>query len=122
MIARVAKVGVCVADQQKALDFYTGVLGFTVVTDQPMGPDARWIEVAPAGSPTSLALWTPPGLEGRIGTFAGIVFSCEDIQATYAELRDRGVEFEQEPTAQAGGTMAVFVDQDHNSFVLRAGT
>lgn len=120
MISSVAKVGVYVRDQQRALEFFRDVLGFELITDQPMGPDARWIEVAPPGAETSLALWTPPGMESRIGTFSGIVFKCSDIQRTYEELRRRGVTFAQEPTDQPGGVMGTFTDPDGNLFVLRA--
>ena len=119
MIKNVAKVGVYVRDQQRALDFFTQVLGFEVISDELMGPDGRWIEVRPPGGQTALALWTPPGLEDRIGTFSGIVFTCEDVHATYEELRQRGVKFTQEPVKQPGGVMGVFVDPDGNSFVLR---
>ena len=65
-----------------------------------------------------LGLWTPPGFEDRIGTFSHIVFKCADLQATYEELRARGVEFTQEPTDQPGGAMAQFKDPDGNIFVL----
>jgi predicted enzyme related to lactoylglutathione lyase len=119
MIKKVAKAGVYVSDQQRALDFYTDVLGFRLVTDQPMGEESRWIEVAPDGDDTTLALWTPPGLEDRIGSFSGVVLSCDDIHATYAELRERGVEFTREPTDQPGGVMGTFKDVDGNEFVLR---
>jgi predicted enzyme related to lactoylglutathione lyase len=118
MITNVKLIGVCVRDQDKALDFYTDKLGFEVISDEPMGPDARWIEVAPPGAQTHLALSTPRGLEERIGTFSQIVFKCTDIQATYEELRKRGVNFTQEPTEQPGGTMALFTDPDGNTFVL----
>jgi predicted enzyme related to lactoylglutathione lyase len=121
MIRKVAKTGVFVGDQQRALDFYTNVLEFELIADQPMGPGARWIEVKPPGGETALALWTPPGLEDRIGSFTGIVLSCDDIQATYEKMRGLGVEFEMEPTDQPGGVMAAFKDPDGNSFVLREG-
>src|SRR4051812_24262630 len=122
MITKVAKAGVCVADQQRALDFYTEVLGFRPVSDEPMGGGARWIEVAPDGDGSAtLALSTPPGLEDRIGTFAGIVLECDDIQATYDELRRRGVEFTRAPVDQPGGVMGLFKDVDGNEFVLRQG-
>lgn len=118
MITRVKLMGVCVRDQEKALDFYTNKLGFEVRADEPMGPGARWLEVAPPGAETGLALWTPPGLEDRVGTFSQIVFKCDDVRATYEELRSRGVKFTQEPTDQPGGVMAQFVDPEGNSFVL----
>jgi catechol 2,3-dioxygenase-like lactoylglutathione lyase family enzyme len=121
VITKLAKVGIYTRDQQRSLDFFTRTLGFEVRSDEPMGPGARWIEVAPPGGQSSLVLWTPPGMEGRIGTFSGMVFSCDDIRATFAELRGRGVQFTQEPTDQPGGVMATFADPDGNSYVLREG-
>ncbi len=118
MITSVKLVGICVKDQQQALDFYTKTLGFQLVSDEPMGPDARWIEVVPPGAETHLSLWTPPGLEDRIGTFTPVVFTCEDVQATYDELRGRGVQFTQEPEEQSWGVAAQFKDPDGNVFVL----
>ncbi len=120
MIKRVKLVGVCVKDQEKALDFFTNKLGFEVRANEPMGPNARWIEVAPPGGDTSLALWTPPGFEDRIGTFSQVVLRCDDLFATYEELCKKGVTFTQEPTDQPGGVMAQFVDSDGNTFVLTA--
>lgn len=119
MIRKVAKVGVYVKDQERALKFYTEVLGFEIVANVPMGKNARWIEVGPKGAETKLALWTPPGLEDRIGTFAGIVFEADDVEKTYQELAQMGVNFTQAPVQQAGGIMGQFTDPDGNTFVLR---
>jgi len=119
MISHVSKVGVNVRDQQKALEFFTKTLGFELVTDVPMGKTARWIEVRPPGAQTALALWTPPGLEDRIGTFSCIVFESPDVQKAYEELAEKGVKFTDAPKVQAGGLMGLFVDTDGNSFVLR---
>jgi lactoylglutathione lyase len=119
MITNVKLVGVCVRDQQEALDFYTQKLGFTLVADIPMGDSLRWIEVSPPGAETHLALFTPQGLEDRIGSFANIVFRCKDIYATCKTLRERGVTFTKEPEDQPGGIMAQIVDEDGNEFVLR---
>lgn len=118
MIKNVKLVGICVKDQQKALDFYTEKLGFEVLDDQPYGPEMRWLELAPPGAQTRVSLFTPDGLEDRIGTFTGISFQCDDVRATAEELRKKGVQFTQEPTDGPGGCMAIFVDQDGNSFVL----
>jgi lactoylglutathione lyase len=118
MIAKAATVGIYVSDQDRALDFYVNTLGFDKRTDEPMGPGARWIEVAPAGAQTVLVLYTPPGLEDRIGTFAGVVFECDDIRATHEELRARGVEFSEEPSEQPWGMWAQFKDVDDNEFGL----
>jgi catechol 2,3-dioxygenase-like lactoylglutathione lyase family enzyme len=119
MISHVAKVGVSVRDQQRALEFFTQKLGFDLITDVPMGEKARWIEVRPPGAQTALALWTPPGLENRIGTFSGVVFQAADVHKAYGHLIDKGVTFTQTPTLQPGGTMGLFVDADGNTFVLR---
>jgi lactoylglutathione lyase len=119
MISHVQTVGIFVRDQQKAKEFYTQKLGFEVIRDDPMGEKARWIEVAPKGAKTHLVLFTPPGMEDRIGTFSNLVFGCEDIQKTYEELKSRGVTFTDPPAKQYwGGTMAQFVDLDGNKFVL----
>ena len=119
MITKARAVNVYVGDQQRALDFYVEKLGFELRADAPNGPDARWIEVAPPGADTVLILYTPPGLEERIGTFNNIVFDCDDIDATYAELRNKGVEFTQPPAVQPSGMMmGLFKDIDGNEFVL----
>ena len=103
MITKTSTVGIYVSDQDQALDFYTNKLGFEKLTDEPMGSDARWIEVAPAGAQTRLVLFTPPGQEDRIGTFSNVVFSCDDMESTYQELSGRGVEFSETPSEQPWG-------------------
>jgi len=118
VITQVRVVGICVSDQDRALDFYINKLSFEKRRDDPMGPDARWIEVAPRGAQTVLVLFTPPGLESRIGTFANVVLACDDIQKTFQELRGRGVEITEEPTQQPWGMMAQLRDADGNGFVL----
>ncbi len=110
-------VSVPVGDQDRARDFYVDVLGFELRRDNPMGPDQRWIEVAPKGGQISLTLVTwfesmPPG------TLQGLVVGADDIQATYDELVARGVPFDFPPTEMPGGTQAVFRDPDGNGLVL----
>jgi len=118
MIKAMKFVGVPVSDQDKALEFYTGTLGFRVVTDQPMGKGQRWIEIGIGRSGTGLALFTPPGQENRIGTFTGISFVADDVKATCKELAAKGVKFVQEPKEADWGTSAIFADPDGNQFVL----
>jgi catechol 2,3-dioxygenase-like lactoylglutathione lyase family enzyme len=62
-------VGINISDQQRALDFYTGKLGFEVHTDLPMGGSQRWIELRVPGSDTHVTLFTPAGHEDRFGSF-----------------------------------------------------
>lgn len=119
MITNVRTVTVPVRDQAAALAFYSEKLGFEIRADQPMGADARWIEVAPPGGRTALVLYTPPGMAERIGTFTGVVLACDDAERTYTELSARGVAFTARPTAQPwGGIMGQLEDQDGNGFVL----
>jgi predicted enzyme related to lactoylglutathione lyase len=119
MITHVKLVGLFVRDQDSALDFYSNKLGFEVLANEPYGDGARWIEVAPPGAQTRLALSKPPkDMEDRVGKFSQIIFTCEDVRATYEELRQRGVTFTQEPDEQPWGVHAQFSDPDGNTFVL----
>ena len=119
MITKARAVNIYVGDQQRALDFYVDALGFELRSDQPNGPDMRWIEVAPPGADTVLVLMTPPGLEDRVGTWSNVIFDCDDIDVTFAELHNKGVEFSQPPAVQPWGMkMALFKDIDGNEFVL----
>ncbi len=66
-----------------------------------------------------MVLFTPPGLESRIGTFANVVLKCDDADKTHREPAARGVEFTEKPAQQPwGGVQAIFADQDGNKFVL----
>jgi len=117
MITHIKFVSVYVSDQLRALDFFTNKLGFDVLTNVAFG-EQRWVEIAPPGAQTGLTLFTPPGMEDRIGTFAPFVFTCEDVRATYEELRARGVEFTQEPKQESWGVSALFKDPDGNTYLL----
>jgi predicted enzyme related to lactoylglutathione lyase len=118
MIRRIKFVNIPVRDQERALDFYVNQLGFTVQTDQPMGPGQRWIEVRPPKGDTGVSLFTPPGHEDRIGQFTGLSFECDDVPKTYDELKAKGVEFEKPPTAQPWGVFAILKDSEGNQIVL----
>ena len=117
MIKAIKFCSIPVADQDRALDFYTSKLGFVVATDQEMGPQ-RWIELRIPGADTRIVLFTPPGQEDRIGTFAAIAYVTDNVETTYKELTAKGVEFLQKPTTEPWGTSAVFKDSEGNSFAL----
>ncbi|HTV07240.1 MAG TPA: VOC family protein [Acidobacteriaceae bacterium] len=118
MIRGVKIVSIPVRNQDAALNFYTIKLGFKVATDQPFGNGQRWIELRIPGSDTNLALFTPPGHESRIGGFQPVTFWCDDVFATAAELKAKGVELAAEPKKEAWGIMAKFKDPDGNEFVF----
>jgi predicted enzyme related to lactoylglutathione lyase len=118
MIRKIKFTSIPVRDQDRALEFYVRALGFTLVTEQPMGPGQRWIELRPPKGDTGVALFTPPGHEDRIGSFTGISVECDDVQKTYEELCARGVEFVKPPKAEPWGVAAIFKDSEGNQFVL----
>lgn len=107
-----------VADQQRALRFYTEKLGCEVLTDQPFGDGTRWIEVSWPGRETSFVLFTPPGMAERVGGFSMASLSTDNIEKTYSEFVARGVEFVEPPTKQPWGIQAIFKDSEGNSFVM----
>ncbi len=107
-----------VRDQDRALDFYTNKLGFSILTDQHFNEKQRWIELSIPGAQTGIVLFTPDGHEDRIGSFTGISFLADDVQQTYNQLTAKGVEFVAPPKTEAWGTSAIFKDPDGNQFVL----
>lgn len=118
MIRGITFVGVPVRDQDLALKFYTESLGFKVVTDRPFTANQRWIELLIPGAETGMALYTPEGHEGRIGQFQSIAFWCDDVFATSAILKSKGVLFAQERKKEPWGSTALIMDPDGNQFAL----
>lgn len=118
MIKGVKFASIPVTDQDRALEFYTTKLGFRVVTDQPFDDNQRWIELKTPNGGAAVVLFTPNEHRDRIGTFSNVAFWSDDVHATIAELRSRGVEIVQEPVTADWGTSAVFKDPDGNLFVV----
>src|SRR5438128_10588038 len=118
MIKQIKFVSIPVADQDRALDFYTEKLGFTIITDQPFDDKQRWIELRVPKAETRVVLFTTDEDKGRIGTFMNMSYTCDDLQKTYEELKRRGVEFENPPKKEHWGTFAIFKDSEGNRFVL----
>jgi catechol 2,3-dioxygenase-like lactoylglutathione lyase family enzyme len=121
MIRGIKFTSIPVRDQDVSLRFFTEKLGFKVATDQPFNGKQRWIELLIPGAETRLVLFTPDGWEDRIGGFQPISFWTNDVFATAKAMRDKGVEFAQEPKKEHWGTSAIFKDPDGNQFVLSSG-
>jgi lactoylglutathione lyase len=91
-ITGVRTIGVPVTDQDRAVDFYVGTLGFDKRLDAPVQQlGGRWIEVAPPGSTTTIAL-VPAGQGGRTGVETGIRLTTADAASLHQELAARGVD------------------------------
>ena len=113
-ITHIGTVLVPVADQDAALDFWTGV-GFETRIDGEFGEGGRWIEIGPPGGQTSIAL--VPRTEGAApGT--EVSFATEDAEATHAALLARGVDADAEliRMGEYVPPMFTFRDPDGNPF------
>lgn len=116
-IEAVRVVSVPVADPDRAKAFYRDVLGFDVVTDVPMSPTRRWIQVAPKGSRTSLTLVTWFDAMPA-GSLQGLVLETADVESTRAEIARRGAT--PGPVESAPwGRYCTLRDPDGNGLVLQ---
>ena len=115
---RIYITSVLVDDQDKALRFYTDVLGFVKKTDMPAG-EARWLTVASPDQPEGPELLLEPDSHPAAGPYkAALVadgipatsFAVNDVRAEYQRLRGLGVRFTQEPLEMGGVTTAVLDD------------
>ena len=131
---RIANAQLWVHDQDEALDFYTRKVGLELradVTVPEMG-DFRWLTVGPVGQPdfaiVLMAVPGPPVMDGETAEqvrtlvakgFAGTVFlSTDDCQASFEDLKGRGVEFVEEPEQRPYGIDAAFRDPSGNNIRL----
>ena len=116
MLKNITHSSVYVLDQDEALDFYVGKLGFEVLTDMQFGP-MRWLQIALPGDPGRSVLLEKPGppsmneetaaqvrdLLTRGATGGHLFFQTDDAHKTHAELKEKGVELPEEPTTQPYG-------------------
>jgi len=117
MIKQIKFVSIPVVNQDRALDFYTEKLGFTI-TGQPFDEKQRWIELRVPKAETRVVLFTTDEDKGRVGSFMNMSYTCDDLQKTYEDLKKRGVEFENPPKKEHWGNFAIFKDSEGNRFVL----
>jgi catechol 2,3-dioxygenase-like lactoylglutathione lyase family enzyme len=117
MISHVKFVTIPTRDQDRAVKFWTERAGFRVLTDQPFDDKQRWIELRVGSSDTRLVLFDmgnglQPGVQ-----FNGAL-ACDNVEKTYQELVEKGVEFVAPPTRQPWGMFAIFKDLDGNTFMI----
>jgi catechol 2,3-dioxygenase-like lactoylglutathione lyase family enzyme len=93
-ITEIGTVAVPVVDHDRALEFYVGTLGFEVRLDAPFGDGQRWVEVAPTGAATTIAL-APPG-EVATGVDTGIRLTTASADTDHADLVAAGIDVDPE--------------------------
>jgi predicted enzyme related to lactoylglutathione lyase len=117
---RIKLESVSIRDYDKALTFYTEVLGFQKKRDIPLGEGARWITVVSPDDPNGTELLLEPNSDypamkalKEALVKDGIPFTAfqvDDIQAEYARLKEKGVQFSMEPTNMGMTTIAILDD------------
>ena len=117
-VSKIHTVVVPVADQDRAIEFYVEKLGLELRDDIPFGGGYRWIEVAPAGAETTIALAPPPEGQPAGNTQTGIGLSTDDIDAYHAELKAAGVDVDAEVSRMGDPVPPLFWLRDPEGNVL----
>lgn len=119
VITGIASTSIFVKDQQESLNFWVDKIGFEVICDLQLESNFRWIEIAPRSSNSSINLY-PKSLISKkdLKPMPVIVFSTNDIQSTFDNLRARGVTFSRNPLRSILGIHAMFKDVDGNEFLI----
>lgn len=126
---RITLTSVLVDDQDRALRFYTEMLGFRLKHDVPVG-DFRWITVVSPENPDGVELVLEPGAHPAVAPFKDALvadgipytaFTVDDVHAEHERLASLGVRFTQEPTAMGPVTTAVFDDTCGNLIQIQDG-
>ena len=115
-ITRVGTVIVPVSDQDRALEFYVGQLGFEKRLDAPLAEGRRWIEVAPPGAATTIALVQAP--EGSQATIE-VSLATRDAEADHGVVKGAGVEADAELIRMGEGVPPMFTFRDPDGNRLR---
>ena len=124
MLKNVFYTSVLVSDQDKALDFYTNVLGFEQRADIPTPDGPRFLTVAVEGQDFELVLW--PGTPGQAQPVDGRIpatytIATGDCRKACEALKSRGVKFDTGVLEYPWGYIAGFQDPDGNRLQLREG-
>lgn len=119
-----ACIAIVVDDYDRAIDFYTGALGFELREDSPRGDGKRWVLVAPPGAETALLLAQAANdvqrarIGDQTGGRVGFFLHTDDFRRDHAAMSAKGVRFLEDPREEAYGTVAVFEDPYGNKWDL----
>ena len=127
---RIYLTSVLVDDQEKALRFYTDVLGFVKKSDIPLG-EARWLTVVSPDDPQGPELALEPDAHPAAGPFKEALvadgipvtsFAVDDVHAEHARLTDAGVRFTQQPAEMGPGVTTAVLDDTCGNLIQIAST
>jgi catechol 2,3-dioxygenase-like lactoylglutathione lyase family enzyme len=117
-INKVGTVVIPVTDQDAMIEFYVEKLGFEKRADVPFGNGYRWVEVAPAGAVTTIALAPPPEGTPTGNAQTGIGLNTNDIDADHADLKAQGVDVDPEVSRQGDPVPPLFWFRDPEGNIL----
>ena len=113
-ITDITAVGIPVSDQDQAVEFFVGTLGFEKRLDVRLGDSFRWVTVGAPGQDLGIVLFQPHGGRSKAegdallslvtqGSLQAAIFKTEDLDATFEKVRASGAEVLQEPASQPWG-------------------
>jgi catechol 2,3-dioxygenase-like lactoylglutathione lyase family enzyme len=120
-ITDVRTIGITVTNQDEALAFFVDTLGFEKRLDAPISPTMRWVEVAPPGASTSIALNTAEAsanIGANVGADTGVRFTVPNAATEHAAMRERGVGVSDLLRWDGVPPMFSFDDPDGNRFYI----
>ena len=125
MKQHIAAVTLLVPDYDKAIAYYVGMLGFELIEDTALSPTKRWVVVAPPGNGETgllLARADSPDQRQAIGNQTGgrvfLILKTDDFERDFARFKQAGIEFLEDPRAEAYGKVVVFRDAFGNKWDL----
>jgi catechol 2,3-dioxygenase-like lactoylglutathione lyase family enzyme len=117
-LRQISLVCLSVSDQDRSIDFYVNQLGFEKRTDIPFGNQYRWVEVYPPNGTTGIALAPPrPGTEVEARE-TGITLATDDVDASHAEMRSRGVDVDESVARMGDPVPPMFWFRDPDGYSL----
>jgi catechol 2,3-dioxygenase-like lactoylglutathione lyase family enzyme len=119
-LSKIGTVVIPVTDQDRAIEFYVDKLGFEKRADVPFGNGYRWVEVAPADAVTTIAIVPPPPGKPTGNVETGIGLHTDDIDALHSDLKDKGVDVDDEVSRMGDPVPPLlwFRDPDGNTLMV----
>ena len=116
MVMKFTMVTIVVDDYDRAIEYYTKSLGFTLTQDSVLSPEKRWVTIAPGDAGASILLAKAATEEqkahigNQTGGRVGFFLNTDNFDADYARMQLAGVDFVDEPRIEEYGKVIVFVD------------